>query len=194
MQSIRWFFPILILSLGSCKKWATKQEYTLDPGFRSYFNYKNGSEWNYIEINDTTKKETVTVTGFMDGKMVWDALEQEFLQYDLISTRDSSYKIRLIADANNVGRAAILVKDTLYKQAAEWYYVGGNFAGTVGSGDTFIFHSNYTQAGKSYTDVIEFKPKKDNYFQRIWLASKVGIIRKELKSGEVYILKSYLVQ
>lgn len=194
MRYIQYCFIGSLLFLSGCEKFNSKKHYVLESGFRSFFSYNNGSEWLYHEINDTSDTQKVAVSGFLSGKMSWDAFDQEFLQYDLISNTDSSYKIRAIADENNVARAVLLVKDTFYKQSAEWYYLNGQFAGTSGSGDSFSFYPNYVQAGTNYTDVIVLKPKKSAFFKRIFIARKVGIIRKELTSGKIYILKSYLVQ
>lgn len=194
MRYIQFLLAAGLLLLSGCEKLNSKKHYVLDAGFQTYFNFNNGSEWNYTEMGDSTDKEKVVVSGFLKGKMVWDAFDQEFLQYDLVSDRDSIYKLRSIADENNVARASLLVRDTAFKQAAEWYYVAGQFVGSSGSGDSFIYHASYSQGGKVYQDVIELKPKMSAYFKRIYMSRNVGIIRKELTSGKVYLLKSYLVQ
>ncbi|MCC7298003.1 MAG: hypothetical protein IT244_06680 [Bacteroidia bacterium] len=192
MKRIQFLFLFSLLFLGACDKFSTKKHYTLDPSFRTFFNYQNGSEWKYFEVSDTSKVETVTVSGYLSGRMTWDAFDQEFIQYDLVSDKDSTLKLRAVADENNVARASLLVKDTLFKQCAEWYYVSGQFAGSAL--DSFVMHPTYVQNGKSYNEVIELIPKSSILFKRLFIAKSIGIIRKELKSGKTFVLKSYQVQ
>jgi hypothetical protein len=184
----------LTLGIGSCKKWSSKKSFVIDQNFRSYFNFKNGSEWAYTLESDTTIIETVKLVGYMEGKTVWDAFDQEFIQYDLVSDRDSMYKLRAIADEDNVVNTSLLVRDTFFRIAAQWYYLYNTFTGITGTGDTFTFYSNYLQKGKTYTDVIELKPKSSKYFKSLAMARNVGIIRKNMVSGKNYVLKSYKVQ
>lgn len=194
MRSILYLILSSLLLLGSCGKFSTKEHYTLDANFKSFFNYRNGSEWHYFDLADTNYKEVVTVTGHLQGKMVWDAFDQEFIQYDLISDKDSLYKLRAVAEAVNVSRAVLLVQDTNYRQAAEWYYAGGNFSGVAGNGDTFNFYPTYRMQARDYTDVIELIPRRPRLDKRIFIARGIGIIRKEKVSGRTLVLKSWTVQ
>ena len=183
----------LFILFVSCSKLNSRKHYKLDDNFRSFFNYNNGSIWNFVQENDTNYHEKVEVLAHLEGKMVWDGFDQEFFEYKLISDKDSEILFRAIADENDVGRAVILRKDTGYRHAAEWFYGQGQFSVVSGTGDSLIVHNSYTVLGKSYTDVIELVPKTSAYYRRILIAKKVGIIRKVMKNGKAYVLKSYSV-
>jgi hypothetical protein len=195
MRHLLWTV-ILVLAFfaGSCEKLSSKKSYTIDPVFREYFNFKNGSQWKYILLSDTTVTETVELQGYLNGKSVWDAFEQEFLQYDLVSDIDSSYKLRAVADEFNSVNTSLLVKDTFYRIAAQWYYFSNTFTGLSGTGDSFTYHPQYLLRGKNYADVIELIPKGSRYFKALFMARHVGIIRKDMKGGKSYVLKSWQVQ
>lgn len=181
-------------ALGGCDKFSTVQHFTLDPSIKAFFNYNDGSRWNYVLESDTNVKEVVTVQGHKEGKMVWDAFTQEFFDYDLVSDRDSSLKLRAIADENNVCRAALLVKDTSYKQVVSWYYTGGFYSGANGNQDTLDMRNQVTINGINYSNVLVISPASNPYYRKLYFAKNIGIIRKELTGGKVYTLRSYSVQ
>jgi hypothetical protein len=186
------FAVLLLVFTSSCEK--SRKHFTLDPVLRQYFSFANGSQWKYTLLSDSSQLETVTVENYVNGKMVWDAMDQEFIQLDLISDKDSIYKHRAIADENNASRAVMFVRDGHFKTVMEWYSASGNLAGQKGSADSFTLHPTYTVQNKTYTNVIELKANKPVVFSRLFIAPNVGVIRKELLSGKVYVLKSYTLQ
>jgi hypothetical protein len=186
------FACLFLLSLGACDK--SQKHFKLDPVFRQYFDFPNGSSWDYVALNDTTDKETVVAKDFLEGKIFWDALDQEFIQVDLHSNKDSIYKLRVIADDNNTNRASLFVKDTFFKTTMEWYTAFGIMAGVKGSGDSFTLHPSYTVRGKTYSNVMELRPLQSIEYIKLFVAPNVGVIRKDLVSGKSYVLKSYSLQ
>lgn len=195
MKHLKWVIvPALLFFAVSCAKFNSKKHYRLDSYFKSFFSFNNGSEWKYTLQSDTSVVETVKLVGFSKGIMSWDAFDQEFIQYDLHSDRDSIYKMRTVADDNGVALANLLVRDTFFRIAAQWFYNSNQFSGISGTGDTFNVHDTFYQNGKTYTDVIELRPKKSKYFKAVYMARNIGIIRKDFVSGRNYILKSYYVQ
>ncbi|MBS3914753.1 MAG: hypothetical protein KG003_09645 [Bacteroidetes bacterium] len=189
---------ILVLSLSgliwmtSCDK--SQKHFKIDALMRSYFSFGNGSTWTYYSLSDSADKEQIVVQDRTEGKMVWDAFDQEFIQVDLASDKDSIYKLRVIADDQNTSRAVMFVKDTFFKHTMDWSCASGILSGIKGSGDSFTLHPSMTIAGKTYANVVELKPLHSVVYRKIFLAQNIGIVRKELLSGKTYVLKSYSVQ
>ncbi|GEM_PF-1508308 len=193
----RIIFLTLIISLlfsSACGKLGTKSEYPIEPDVRAYFQYSNGSKWNYVSESDTNLKETTQVEAFKEGKMVWDMFSQQFFECNFVSTRDSVLKLRAIADDVGVSRAIFLVKDTVYKITAEFYYTGGKFRVGTNTGDSIQNFNAKNVFGIVYQDVMEVKTAKGAVYKSIWIAKNIGIIRKEFRNGRVMVLKSYALQ
>lgn len=186
--------PALFIFLGSCSKLDSKKHFTLNPEFVAYFKFNKGSQWKYYEQSDTTLIETAVATDLVEGKMVWDAFDQEFIQYDVESDLPSHYKIRAVADENEVTKATFFVLDSFYRIGAQWYYSNGNFNAVANTGDSLRVLPTYTTGGKTYNSVLELKPANSDHFKTMHIAKNIGIIRKELKSGKTFILKSYQLQ
>jgi hypothetical protein len=183
---------LFLVLIGGCGK--SQKHFKLDPAFKQYFLFKNGSKWLYSSVSDTSDKETITSHDLMEGKMFWDAQDQEFIQVDLFSDRDSSYKLRAIADDQDVNRAVVIVKDVQYKKTMEWFSAFGVLSGIKGTGDSFTLHPTYVVEGNTYNNVVELKPASPVRYKRLFMAPGVGIVRKEMLSGKTYVLKSYLLQ
>lgn len=187
-------FCAICILLVSCNKLQTVQHFKMPPYMRDFFNYNDGSKWHYHEISDTNIKETVTVTGHREGKAVWDAFDQEFFEYDMSSDRDSMFKLRAIADENDIARLSLFQRDTSFKTMISWYFVGGAFSSISGTGDSVILHPQFVVNSISYADVLEFVPAIPRHIKRLFLARHVGIVRKDMANGKVFLLKSYTLQ
>lgn len=187
------FFSFLggLLLVSGCSKFESVKHFKMDAAVRSYFQYKEGSKWEYVLESDSNVRETTTVVNYLEGKMVWDAFDQEFFEYNLSSTRDSSLKLRAIADDKELSRASLIVKDTSYKLALQWTFAGGIYAAVSGTGDTLKTYSSKMVRGISYSDVMEFIPAKKVFYRNVWFAKNVGIIRKQRLNGEVMLLRSF---
>ncbi len=184
----------LFLLLGGCDKFSSVKHFVIDSGVRSYFQYKTGSNWEYVLQTDTNVKVTTTVLNYKEGKMQWDAFSQEFFEYDLSSPIDSLVKLRAIADDNNVTRINLLYRDTTFKVAMQWYYVGGIYTAVSGTNDTLNMLGTRNVNGKNYDEVMEYAPAKKSLYRKLWIARNVGIVRKEMKDGRVFLLRSYSLQ
>ncbi len=178
-----------LLGFASCKE--TKQHFTLNSYFKEFFRYGNNSQWTYVLASDTTLKERVTLAGLQDGKMVYDAFDQEFFAYDLNSDVENQIKIRAVADQNNINRLGFIYFDVTYTTIFELFYSEGVFSATSGRNDVLNFLPTYTVNGKTYNEVVEMLPNNNNYFTAIYFAKNIGIIRKDLKNGKTYYLQSY---
>lgn len=178
-----------LLGLAACKD--TKEHFTLDTYFKEFFRYKDGSQWTYVLASDTTKKETVTVAGLQDGKMVYDAFDQEFFAYDLNSDVENQIKIRAVADQHKINRMGFIYSDVTYFSIFELFYSDGAFSATSGVNDVLTYHPTYVVDGKTYSEVVEMLPYNNNYFTAVYFAKNTGIIRKDYKNGKTYYLRSY---
>lgn len=187
-----YLISLTLVALGSCGKFTSKKHYTLDPDFKVFFNYHDGSQWKYVLESDTNIVEIVSVVNHKEGRMDWDAFDQEFFEYDLLSDRDSNCKLRAIADENKVTRAAFFRKDTgVYHLALEWYFSDGSYHSSGGTGDSVRVLPQKIVNGRLYTNVLEIVPADHSRYNRMYIARNVGIVRKELANGKVYLLKSY---
>lgn len=183
-----------LLFTAACNKFETVKHFTINPSVKSFFQYKTGSTWEYVLETDSTKKAVTTVLNYREGKMVWDAFTQDFFEYDLVSPLDSLIKLRAIADENNISWTNFLYRDTTYKVALQWFNVNGNFTAVNGTGDTLNLLSSKMVKGVTYNSVMELAPARKTLFRKVWIAQNVGIIQKQLKNGDMYMLKTYSLQ
>src|SRR5687767_8261696 len=49
---------LFLVLIGGCGK--SQKHFKLDPAFKQYFLFKNGSKWLYSSVSDTSDKETIT--------------------------------------------------------------------------------------------------------------------------------------
>ena len=194
VRFLRYIAILVLLQFFSCSTFGTKKSYKLDPEFKTFFNFNNGSKWKYSLSTDTTFVETVELAGHKEGKMVWDEFTQEFFEYDFISNTDSLFKLRAVADDGTVSNATFLAKDTGFKTVAEWVYSSGKYTSLSGNNDTLNLLKQFTVRGVTYPDVLEIIPARKTLYKKFFWARHIGIIRKESTKGKIYLLNSFTVQ
>lgn len=202
MKHIFYSLAILgIFTFGSCKKFETKKKYNLDDDFKSYFKFKPESRWNYILASDSSVKDFVVLTDYQDGKMITDAYEAEFFDFEMHSTKEATSTCRNVATSAKGSTMAILVKDTFHKSAPDSAF---KYAGEINKyesvysayqllEDTLNFLPTFTVAGVLYNDVLELKLAKSAFFKRLYFAKNIGLIRRDYKNGHSWLLKNYAV-
>ena len=192
MRSVICIFSALALLLFSaCEKSGTRKLYVLDGFFRSYFEFKEGSTWQYYLNSDTNVRETVQLSNFVQGIMIWEDMEQEFFTYSLNSSIDSQMIVRTAATPDNTGRWALLYNQNNYRQIAELYYNTNQISGVQGNNDTVTYLSSFNVSDVVYNDVIKLKSSRNRVVSHLYFAKNVGIIRRDYVDGRIFLLKSY---
>ncbi len=192
MRSVICIISALALLLFSaCEKSGTNKLYVLDGFFRSYFEFKEGSTWQYYLNSDTNVRETVQLSNFVQGIMIWEDMEQEFFTYSLNSSIDSQMIVRTAATPDNTGRWALLYNQNNYRQIAELYYNTNQLSGVQGNNDTVTYLSSFNVSDVVYNDVIKLKSSRNRVVSHLYFAKNVGIIRRDYVDGRIFLLKSY---
>ncbi|MFM7765340.1 MAG: hypothetical protein ACKO6I_06725 [Sphingomonadales bacterium] len=185
------FLTGIFMSTSGCRKFSSRDLYSLDANFKSIFSFPEGSTWTYYLSTDTNQRETVILKNKQEGKMRFDNLEQEFISYELHSTRDSQQLVRCMATGENTARFALLHKDTFFRQVAEMYYSSSLFSGIMGNGDTVNYLPTLSVGDVMYFNVIELKSSRKKIYSRLYFSSNTGIVRKDYVDGSTYLLKSF---
>lgn len=182
---------LALLFFSACEKSGTSKLYVLDGFFRSYFEFKEGSTWQYYLNSDTNVRETVQLSNFVQGIMIWEDMEQEFFTYSLNSSIDSQMIVRTAATPDNTGRWALLYNQNNYRQIAELYYNTNQLSGVQGNNDTVTYLSSFNVSDVVYNDVIKLKSSRNRVVSHLYFAKNVGIIRRDYVDGRIFLLKSY---
>jgi hypothetical protein len=182
---------LALLFFSACEKSGTRKLYVLDGFFRSYFEFKEGSTWQYYLNSDTNVRETVQLSNFVQGIMIWEDMEQEFFTYSLNSSIDSQMIVRTAATPDNTGRWALLYNQNNYRQIAELYYNTNQLSGVQGNNDTVTYLSSFNVSDVVYNDVIKLKSSRNRVVSHLYFAKNVGIIRRDYVDGRIFLLKSY---
>ncbi len=185
------FISISLLLLGACESVGTKKEYKLDAEFKSYFLFNDGSTWKYTLASDSSVVENVKCEAMKSGQMYWEDMIQDFFTYNLKSDRDSLMIVRTVATTNEVARWALLRQDTIYKQIAELFYTSSKLTGVTGNKDSVHYHGSISVRDVVYNDVVELISNRKMYVSRLYFAKNIGIIRKDLTDGRVFLLSEY---
>ena len=185
---------LALLFFSACEKSGTRKLYVLDGYFKSYFEFKEGSTWNYYLYNDTNVKETIQLSNLVKGIMYWEDMEQEFFTYNLNSSIDSQMIVRAAATPDNTGRWALLYNQNNFRQIAELYYNTNQIGGVQGNNDTVTYLSTFNVSDVVYNDVIKLKSSRNRVVSHLYFAKNVGIIRRDYTDGRIFLLKSYLLK
>lgn len=180
-----------LLLVSACEKSGTRKLYVLDGYFRSYFEFKDGSTWNYYLNNDTNVRETVVLSNYVAGVMLWEDMEQEFFTYTLNSSIDSQMIVRTAATPDNTGRWALLYNQNNFRQIAELYYNTNQIGGVQGNNDTVSYLSSFNVGDVVFNDVIRLKSNRKRVLKELYFAKNVGVIRRDYVDGRIFLLKSY---
>lgn len=185
------FLSALTILFSSCEKVGTKKLYKLDEGFKSYFKANDGSFWKYKLATDTSVVETVISSGFESGDLYWEDLVQEFFTYNLTSDIDSPMIVRTVATADFAARWALLRRDTGFKQIAELFYTSAQLSGVGGNNDTVNYLPSMNVGDVVYNNVVELISARKRHVKKLYFASNIGIIRKDLTDGRIFLLSEY---
>jgi hypothetical protein len=180
-----------LLLVSACEKSGTRKLYVLDGYFRSYFEFKDGSTWNYYLNNDTNVRETVVLSNYVAGVMLWEDMEQEFFTYTLNSSIDSQMIVRTAATPDNTGRWALLYNQNNFRQIAELYYNTNQIGGVQGNNDTVSYLSSFNVGDVVFNDVIRLQSNRKRVLKELYFAKNVGVIRRDYVDGRIFLLKSY---
>jgi hypothetical protein len=180
-----------LLLVSACEKSGTRKLYVLDGYFGSYFEFKDGSTWNYYLNNDTNVRETVVLSNYVAGVMLWEDMEQEFFTYTLNSSIDSQMIVRTAATPDNTGRWALLYNQNNFRQIAELYYNTNQIGGVQGNNDTVSYLSSFNVGDVVFNDVIRLQSNRKRVLKELYFAKNVGVIRRDYVDGRIFLLKSY---
>lgn len=174
----------------------------MDPVFKSYFNFSNGSSWVYVLLSDTNTKENLTAVQRQEGVKEQEGLNKfnEFFEYLLKSDKETMLQVRALADEKQTSFAAFHVwtkntsgtgADSMFRLGADVMYGDGKFVPMYTRNDEVKMHDQLVIDGKVYKDILEIKLAQSFYYTRLIFQKNVGLLRRELKDGKIYQLKNY---
>jgi hypothetical protein len=158
-----------------------------------FVEFGNGSEWNYVLEGDTVVKENVKAEGYVQGKNVYDEVENSFIVYDLKSNLNQHIQVRAESGLKDpIDRVVFVTNDnTEFVYGPVFWCNGAEFIGNAV--DTLTMHSSFMVGDLSYPNVLHLKLKNNPVYRSIAISREIGIVRKEYSDGKVFLLTSYRV-
>jgi len=181
----------LLTALSSCNKDAQKSiplnQLTLD-----YFQFKDGSEWTYELVSDTTVQEHVVATDFTSGKNRFDEIEISFFKYNLISDKNYSIMVRAESGMKDpVDQVVFVTKDSFLTYGPILWSDATDVS--VGGNDSFRYDESVRIGGVEYNKVIRIGFANHPIYKNISMSKELGIVQKQYRNGKTFRLREYKI-
>lgn len=194
MKAIKFFIHLFFIAfvIKGCKP-TSQAANKLDESTKQFFEQKNGASYTFTNYYDTAMSFQYTVNNYVNNQANPDIENNEIISYDLTSPGKETITIRCESGGTTYkDRIAMLTKinDTIVVGPII-FNLAGQFSPSSGNYDSVFQYPTYSINGKVFEDVIRIKLHNHIKYKEIFYSKYIGLIRRDLKDGNIYYLKKY---
>jgi hypothetical protein len=194
MKAINYFILNIIgLSIFFSCQPQDQQQQDLDSSTKAYFEVKNNSKFIFTELSDTNLSIEYTSSNYTNGRSNPDIENTEILFYDLNASNQATLTMRCQSGGTQFKDQIALItkKNDSSVIGPIVFNLGGEFAPSLGSGDSVFQYPTYQINATIYEDVVRVKLYNNIKYKEIYFAKNIGLVIRKEKNNKTYYVKRY---